>query len=145
MYPQQDLLPQEVQPGRSRKPLVLALIVVLVLIGGGVGAWLLLRDNGESNRAQYCAALKKLIPDNDLIGAVTSADASTLDEVKQLSDLAPRAVSKDWTTLNQAMASFQGSSSPDPTLLLPAIGAIQDIVRDANDQCGMDVQLPSLP
>jgi hypothetical protein len=145
-YPQQDLLPQQVQPGRSRRPLVIVLVVALLVAGGGVGAWLLLRDNGESGRAAYCAQFKKLVPDNDLVSAVTSADASTAANLKKLADQAPATVHKDWQTLTALIDQLQNSASqPNLAQLATAFGALKQVIRDANDHCGMSMQVPSLP
>ncbi len=145
-YPQQELLPQEVKPGRSRLPLVIGLAVVLTLIAGAVVAWLLLRDDGEGTRAQYCDALEQLAPDDDLAAAVVSADASTLDQARNLADLAPGAVADDWKTLDDAVASMQSSSANvNPATLLTAYGALKNIVSDSNDHCGTAYRLPLGP
>lgn len=144
-YPQQELLPQDVKPSRSRLPRVIGLAVVLALIAGGV-AWLLLRDTGDGSRAQYCDAIKQLAPDDDLAAAVVSADASTLDQAHKLADLAPGAVADDWKTLEDAVALMQTSSANvNPVNLMTAYGALKNIVSDSNDNCGTAYRLPVGP
>jgi hypothetical protein len=142
-YPQQELLPHVVQPPRSQKGWIIGLVVVLVLLGGGIGTWLILRDGNDSGRAEYCATLKKLVPDNDIISAlVTSPDPSQLaDQLKNLVALAPSAVSSNWRTLEEAL----DSGTDNQAAFLPAVTAVQSIIRDANDNCGMSIQLPDLP
>jgi hypothetical protein len=145
-YPQQELLPQDVQPGRSRASLVVGLIVVLALIGGGIAAWLLLRDNGESTRAAYCAAIKKAAPGSDLTSAVAGGQGSITEQAKHLADLAPGAVSNDWKTLESFVASAEKSQDNlDVTSALSAIGALKDIIQDSNDNCGTTFKSPLSP
>ncbi len=144
-YPQQELLPQERKPRRSRLPLYIALGVALAIIVGGVAVWLLLRDNGESTRAQYCAAIKEVAPRNDLLSAVVGADATTLGKAQTVADLAPSAVKKDWKTLTDVVRSAQTSSSLDPTTALTALGALKSIVSDSNANCGTAYTLPLSP
>ncbi len=142
-YPQQELLPQDVQHQRSRMPIYIGLAVVLALIAGGGAAWLLLRDDGESTRAQYCAEIKTFAPNDDLIGAVTNADASMVDQAKKLADLAPETVVEDWTTLSDVVTSVQSSATQvNPSLFLTAIGALRNIVSDSNANCGTAYTLP---
>ena len=145
-YPQQELLPQDVQPGRSRTSLIVGLIVVLALVGGGIAAWLLLRDNGESTRAAYCAAIKKAAPSGDLTSAVTGSQSSLSDQAKQLADLAPGAVSGDWKTLESFVASVEKSQNNlDVTSALSALGALKHIIQDSNDNCGTTFKSPLSP
>lgn len=145
-YPQQELLPQDVQPGRSRAPLIVGLIVVLALVGGGIGAWLLLRDNGESTRAEYCAAIKKAAPGSDLTSAVADGQSSLSEQAKHLADLAPGSVSDDWKTLDDFVASVQKSQNNlDVTSALSAIGALKNIIQDSNDNCGTTFKSPLSP
>ena len=138
-YPQQQLLPQEVQPGRSRLPLLIGLVVVLALVGGGVAAWFLLRDEGENTRAEYCAGLKELTDDGDLLGVAGAADESTLAQLEKVADLAPDAVEADWQRLRDLAASEEITASSG----IAAYAAFQSIVRDAEDKCGMDIPLLS--
>ncbi|MEP6666536.1 MAG: hypothetical protein ABJA81_08830, partial [Nocardioidaceae bacterium] len=98
-YPRQELLPQEIKPGRNRKPLFIGIGVSLLLIGGGVVAYYAFRDDGEDTRAAYCAALRDVTNNGDLAAAASGANASTLSDLQAVVDLAPNAVSDDWQTL----------------------------------------------
>jgi hypothetical protein len=144
-YPQQELLPHDVKPRRNRVPLVIGLVIALALAGGGVAAWLLLRDNGESTRAQYCAAIKKLVPDGDLTSSLQGGQQDTLASIRKIADLAPNAVADDWKTLTDLFNSAQQSGTPDLTLLLGAVSAAKSIVADSNAHCGTTFKVPSLP
>ncbi len=137
-YPRQQLLPQEVQPGRSRLPLFIGLVVMLALVGGGVAAWLLLRDEGEDTRADYCAALKELTNDGDLMGVVASADESTLVQLEEVAELAPGAIDTDWQRLRDLAETGDFTAST----AFAAYAALQSIVQDAENECGMDIPLP---
>lgn len=145
-YPQQDLLPQDVKPGRSRKPLVIGLVVALALVAGGITAWLLLRDDGESTREAYCTAVTELAPNDDLIGAISNADTATLDRAKELPGLAPTSVADDWKTIEEMLTSAsQSSSQLSPTMVLQAYGALQSIIDDSNKNCGTAYELLPSP
>ena len=102
-YPRQNLLPQEVKPGRNRKPLFITIAVVIALVIAGGIAFLVLRDDGEDTREAYCAALRDLKGDGDLMGGLSGADAATADKLKTAMDLAPNAVADDWKKLNDAI------------------------------------------
>ncbi len=145
VYPQQELLPQEVKPGRSRLPLVIGLVVVFALIAGGVVTWLLLRNTGEDTRAQYCSALRTLTNNGDVTSAIGSADASTAEVLQQVLDTAPTAVKPDWQTLRDL--GNTASTSPDNVDIssaLKAYSAYQSIARDARDNCNLTINLPGL-
>ena len=81
-YPRQNLLPQEVKPGRNRKPLFIAIAVVIALVIAGGIAFLVLRDDGEDTREAYCAALRDLTGDGDVMSALSDADAGTADKLQ---------------------------------------------------------------
>jgi hypothetical protein len=148
-YPQQELLPHVMQPQRSRKGWIIGLVVLVLLVGGGIGAWLVSRGSDDSGRAEYCTALKKLVPDNDLITALTRVDPANSDQLtnqlKNLVAVAPSSVDQDWQTLEQALTSAVGPGGDNPAAFIPAFTAVQSIIRDANDNCGMSIQLPGLP
>lgn len=139
-YPQQQLLPQEVKPSRSRLPLLIGLAVVLALVGGGVAAWFLLHDDGEDTRAAYCAELRTLTNDGDLMGTIAAADESTLTQLEQVAAVAPSAVADDWQQLQKLASSEDISVSTG----LAAFSALKSIVNDAEGKCGMDIPLPGL-
>jgi hypothetical protein len=144
-YPQQELLPQEVKPSGSRVPLVVGLVVALALVGGGIAAWLLLRNNDESTRAQYCAAIKRLLPNGDLTSSLGGGQQDVVAKLSKVADLAPSTVAGDWKTLTDLVHSSQQSGTPDVTLVLGAIGAARNIVADSNDHCGTTFTVPSVP
>jgi len=138
-YPQQQLLPQDVKPGRSRVPQVIGVLVVLAVLGGGLLAWFLLRDDGEDTRAQYCAELNELTDGGDLMGMVEGANESTLLQLETVADLAPGAVEADWQRLRDLAESADLTASSG----LAAYAALQSIIRDAEDNCGIDIPLVS--
>jgi hypothetical protein len=145
-YPQQELLPHDVKPSRSRVPLVIGLIVALALVGGGIAAWLLLRDSGESSRAEYCTTVKKETQGGDLTTTLQGGLQAALAEFRTLSSLAPDAVAGDWKTLTNFVESAQKSkSTPSITDALSAFGALKSIVSDSNAHCGTTFKVPSLP
>jgi hypothetical protein len=145
-YPQQELLPHDVRPRRSRVPLVIGLVVALALVGGGVAAWLLLRDNGEGSRAQYCTEIKTATSGGDITTALGSGPQAATAELHKLAALAPDAVAGDWKTLTNLLESAQKSqSSPSITEALSAFGALKSIVTDSNAHCGTTFKVPSLP
>lgn len=139
-YPHQQLLPQEVKPRRSRLPQIIGLVVVLALVAGGLAAWFLLRDDGEDTRAEYCAAFQAFLGDGDLLGVLASADQSTLTQLEKLAELAPTVVDAAWQRLQDLVDAGELSI----TGFAAAYSAGQSIVRDAEDNCGMDIPLPGL-
>jgi hypothetical protein len=142
-YPQQTLLPHEVKPGKSRKPLVIALVLALVLVVGGVVAWQLLKDNGESTRAAYCSALKSLTNNGDLTTALSGAGASTFGQVNKVVSLAPDAVKSDWTSL-QSLATSAQSGNLGYSSALQALSALNAIATDAQSNCSITLNVPGL-
>ena len=140
-YPRQNLLPQQVQPPPSRRPLIIGIAVACAVVLVGVVAFLLVRDDGEDTRAAYCAALRDLTRDGDLVGAASTADASTLNELREVRDLAPPAVADDWKRLESAASSAQ-SGSPDLGKVIEALGAVKVIARDAEDNCDLKLDIP---
>ena len=145
-YPQQDLLPQDVKPGRSRKPLVIGLVVLALVAGGIAVVLLVLRGDGESTREAYCTAIAELAPDDDLIGAISNADTTTLDRARELPGLAPVSVADDWKTIEEVLTSAsQASPQLSPTMFLQAYGALQSIIDDSNKNCGTAYELLPSP
>ncbi len=145
-YPQQTLLPQEVRSGRSRKPLLIGALAVVLLIIGGVVAWQLLKDDGEDTRAAYCSALKDLTNNGDIMTALSTADASSLGRIQRVVQLAPDAVRDDWDTLQSLVSSSQtGQGNIDVSLALKAFGAFRAISDDAQSKCSITMDVPGLP
>lgn len=140
-YSQQQLLPQQVRPGRSRKPLVIGLVVVLALIIGAVVAWAVLRNNGDTNRAAYCSQLKQVTNNGDLLGAASSGTTPTLDQFNKLRQLAPSAVKSQWDDLFAVVR--QGPTvAPNPGMALRLLNDFQVISNDANANCGIKITVP---
>ncbi len=139
-YPQQQLLPQEVQPGRSRKPLVLVVAVVLTLVVVGAVAWLVLRDDGEQTRAEYCNTLRQLTNDGNLMSAIAAPSADSLSNLNKVIDLAPDAVADDWKRL-QDFQSSATSGDLDMSSAVQLLSTFQAIVNDAEDGCGLTIDL----
>lgn len=140
-YPRQHLLPQEIKPGRNRKPMFITIGVVLALVIAGGIAYLALRDNGESNREAYCAALRDLTHNGDLTSAIDSADQSTVDKIQTVMDLAPDSVADSWRTLDRGIKNAQ-SGSPDMEQALSLFSALKTIAGDAQDNCNLDLNIP---
>lgn len=142
-YPRQNLLPQEIKAGRNRKPAFIAVGAVLaLLIAGGIG-YLVFRDDGEDTRQAYCAALRDVTNNGDLVGAVNSADPTLLEDLKTLMNLAPNAVADDWKKVDQVVSDAQ-SGSPDLQQALTAYSALKSIATDAKNNCGLDLNIPML-
>jgi hypothetical protein len=121
-------------------------VIALALVGGGVAAWLLLRDNGESTRAQYCAAIKNAAPGGDISSALEGGPEAATASFRKIADLAPDAVADDWKTLTDLVASAQKSqSNVNVGDAISAFTALKAIVADSNDHCGTTFKVPSLP
>jgi hypothetical protein len=142
-YPRQQLLPQTVRPRRGRTPLFVGIGLAIVLVVGGAVTYLALRDDGEDTRQAYCAALRDLTHDGDLIAAADGADTTTLDDLKAVQHLAPTTVSGDWSTLLSVAEKAQ-DGSPDWSQALTVFGALKEISSDAQSNCDLDLQLPML-
>ncbi len=140
-YPRQQLLPQEIKPGRNRRPLAIGLVVVLALVVGGGVAYLLLRDDGEASRQAYCSSLRDLTHGGDIMAAVEGANAKTLDHLDEVQQLAPGAVADDWSTLMGIAYDARGGS-PDMAQALTAFNALKVIATDAKQNCELDLGLP---
>jgi hypothetical protein len=145
-YPQQELLPHDVKPSRSRVPLVIGLVVALALVGGGIAAWLLLRDNGESTRAQYCTTIKNATHGGDISTILQGGPQEAMAELHKLVTLAPDVVADDWKTLTNLLESAQRSQSrPSITDYISGLGALRSIATDSNAHCGTTIPVPSVP
>jgi hypothetical protein len=140
VYPRQELLPQQVKPGRSRAPFVVGLAAVLALAVGGVVVWLVLRDDGEETRAAYCQELRDLTNDGELLSNDGPDLDALSDRLERLHEVAPSAVSDDWETLRDAVES--AGSTADLDALLQAVDALRVIADDAEDNCDLQVNVP---
>lgn len=141
-YPQQELLPQDVRPGRSRTPLIIAVVSVVVLAAIVGGAYLLLRDDGEDTRAAYCDALRELTADGDLSAAAAAIGPEITDQLQQLIDDAPDSVADDWRKLRELAASDAGQ--PDASVTMDALESLQAILADARNNCDLPIEVPNL-
>lgn len=144
-YPRQELLPQEVEPRRSRTPLIIGLVAVLVLAVAGCGAYLLLRDDGEGSREAYCDQLRELTDDGDLSAAADAIGPELSDELQQLIDDAPDTVADDWQKLRDLAESANDGGDVDLSVALGAFEALQAIAQDAKSGCDLPIELPNLP
>lgn len=144
VYPQQTLSQQEVKPGRNRKPLYLCLLAAVVLVIGGLVAWQLLKDDGEDTRAAYCAELKDVTHNGDLMSAFSAADGSELNQLDRLHQLAPDAVRDDWDTLQRLFESAQSFGNVDYGAAVKALTAMKAITDDAESECGITMDVPGL-
>lgn len=142
-YPQQQLLPQEVQKGTNRTPIYIGVAVVLALILAGGAAIFLLRDKGEDNRAEYCAELRDLTDDGDLSSALSGADQTTFGRLLKIKDIAPKAVADDWTVVTNLLEAAMDSGTPDIGKALEAYNALKVIANDAETNC--DLTLDGIP
>jgi hypothetical protein len=145
VYPKQDLLPQQVASGSNRKPLIIGIAVVLVLALGGVGAYVLMRDNEDADRAAYCDQLRELTKGGDLSAAMQAFGPELTDELQRLIDAAPDTVADDWQKLHTLFASTNGGEDVDMSRALEAYEAVQTIARDANDECDLPIEIPTVP
>lgn len=143
-YPKQELLPQDVAQGPNRKPLFIALAVVVVLALVAGGAYLLLRDDGEGSRTAYCDELRTLTKDGDLGAAAEGAGPELSGQLQELVDDAPDKVADDWQTLRKFAESSSGGT-PDVASLGNLVEALQAISKDARNNCDPPIDLPSLP
>lgn len=142
-YPQQALTPQQVQPGRSRRPwLVGAAALVVAGIVAGVG-FVLLDGDGEERRDAYCAALTEATNGGDLMGALEGADADTVATLEEAADLAPDVVADEWDTL-LSLARDPDALSEQEMLStgLAVLRSLRSIARDAEQGCGLELDVP---
>jgi hypothetical protein len=144
-YPRQELLPQDVRPRRSRTPLVIGIVAILVLAAGAGCAYLLLRDDGEGTRAAYCDQLRELTADGDLDAAAAAATGAELSsQLQQLIDDAPNSVADDWQKLRDLGESVSADGDVDLSAALDAMTSLRAIAKDAQDKCDLPIDLPSL-
>jgi hypothetical protein len=142
-YPRQDLLPQQVQPGRSRLPLVIAAAALVVALVGALVVWWVVHDDGEQNRAAYCSALRDLTRNGNgsLLQTAGSAGAGVPAALGRLRDLAPSAVENQWDDLVSVVQSMP-DGQPDVGQIARALTDLQAIIADADSGCGLKLQFP---
>ena len=143
-YPKQELLPQQVATGSNRRPLVIGIVVALVLALGGIGAYVLLRDDEDANRAAYCDQLRDLTKNGDLSAAMDAFGPESADDLQQLIDDAPDAVADDWTKLRTLFESTTEGEDVDMSAAVEAIEALQTIAQDARSECDLPIDVPNL-
>jgi predicted negative regulator of RcsB-dependent stress response len=144
-YPQQTLLPQQVERRRSRTPLYVGLLVVLVLVISAVVAWRVFGSSADSTRAAYCSTLKRVTHNGDLRGALSTANVRSLNQVAKLEQLAPSTVRGDWDTLQSLVTSAQAGNKPDVSTAISALTALKGIADEARKACGIPMRIPGLP
>ncbi|MBA3232963.1 MAG: hypothetical protein H0T17_03295 [Propionibacteriales bacterium] len=143
-YPTQRLSEQQVRHGTSRRPLYLSLAVAVALLLTAGVLFAVFRDKGEDTRAEYCAELEDLTRGGDLSSAVSSADQSSVARLLKMKDIAPDAVSDDWTLVSDVVSSGLEGTDPDLSRMLSVLNAFKVISADAKSNCGLDLNLPSL-
>ena len=143
-YPRQNLLPQEVKPGRNRKPLFITIAVVIALVIAGGIAFLVLRDDGEDTREAYCAALRDLTGDGDLMGGLSGADAATADKLKTAMDLAPERRRRRLEEARRRDLVRRSPARPDMSEALSLFSSLRAIADDAQSKCDLDLGIPML-
>jgi hypothetical protein len=142
-YPRQELLPQQVHPGRSRLPLLIAAIAVVAALVLALVGWRVFHGDGEDTRAAYCAALRKATGAGGLGGLASTATTGRVvpKAITDLADLAPQSVRNQWDDLIQLVRSLPGGS-PDVGQAARAFTDVQAIIADAKSACGLDLQIP---
>ncbi|MEJ7706996.1 MAG: hypothetical protein WKF82_06735 [Nocardioidaceae bacterium] len=106
-----------------------------------VTAYLLLRDDGEDTRAEYCSALREFTDDGDLLSAVAGADASALSEFERIEGLAPQTVGADWQALRDLTETIQRGEI-DVVTGMSAVSHLRSIAADADQECGLTIDIP---
>lgn len=117
-------------------------LVVVLVVAGAVAAWLLTRPGGEETRAEYCRSLQRLTHDGDLMAAAQALTLADVGEVQHVVDVAPDAVADDWQALQALVreSGLAGDVTADDAL--DAVGHLQVIRSDAQDECDLELELP---
>jgi hypothetical protein len=142
-YPRQELLPQEIHARRSRTPMVIGLMAVLVLAVAAGGAYLLLRDDGEGTGAAYCDGLRELTSDGDLDAAMNAVGPEVTAQLQAVIDDAPDSIADDWRKLRDLGEAAGGDGDINMSDALEALTSIRAIAADAEDNCDLPIELPS--
>jgi hypothetical protein len=143
-YPRQELLPQEVQEPRSRRRWWVVGGVLAVVLVAAATAFLLARDGDDGARAAYCDRLAEVTADGDLDAALAQADESTVEQVRSLAEDAPGAVADDWGRVVEVAEAVEAGGEPNMSDVVGILGALQAIAADAEDECGLRIDLPVL-
>lgn len=142
-YPRQELTEQQVLPGRSAAPWLIAIAGLVVMVLTVVALWFVLDDDGESDRDAYCAALADVTDNGDLAGALATADGRSLDELERVAARAPDVVADDWETLIEvARDPAAVAEGGDLTAVVSVFTAVRAIASDARDECGLELDIP---
>lgn len=139
-YPQQQLLPQQVAAGRSRRPLVIAALAVVVVLAGVLLTLRVVHDNGERNRAAYCTALRTVTHGGDLAEAFSGFTGGSTAQIDHLRDLAPSSVKSQWDDVVDLLGQ-SAMSRPDMTLAARLVTDLTAIINDADSSCGLKITL----
>ena len=120
------------QPRRSRLPLIIGAVAVVVAVVAALVVWRVVHDNGEDHRAAYCQQLKRLTSADGLGGLadVAGSGAGVPKAVTDLVDLAPDSVKSQWNDLRRALQS--SPEQPSVAQIARAFTDLQTIVADAN-------------
>jgi len=140
-YPQQALLPQQVQPRRSRLPRVLMALAVVAAVVAGLVIWRVVHDHGERNRQAYCATLSSLTGGGSLLEAARRLGPGVPAALQRLRTLAPDSVRGEWDDLAALMQSAP-TSQLDLGSAARALTDVRAIISDANSSCGMNIRIP---
>lgn len=122
--------------------MLIALVLALVLVVGGVVAYFELSGRGGGgNRAAYCAELRKATHGGQLSKVLPgqASAANPLGELTKLRNLAPASVGDHWAHLFKVAAQARAGQLPVDALgLLNDVTAIRD---DAKSGCHLDIGL----
>jgi hypothetical protein len=117
-----------------------ALVLAVVV---GIALWMVFEPDGEEQREAYCAALRDVTNDGDLLGALESADSGIAQEFRDIAELAPDAVDGEWETLVSLAEDPASIEEQDAiTTAVDAFSALRAIARDAEEECSLDLNIP---
>lgn len=143
-YPRQELLPQQVRQRRSRTPWLVAAVVLVVAVVGGVVAWQLTSGGGSGDRAAYCQQVRQLSSGGrgGSLGNLDGAGSADrlLARLESIRAVAPSPVRPAWADLLQVISRTAGGR-PSGVDVLGAMNDLQTIVADANRNCGTHIHL----
>ena len=142
-YPRQELLPQQVRPGRRRTWLVVVAAVVVVAVVVGVVVWRLTSGGDSGDRAVYCQRVRQLVNGGSVGGVPGVPGAGSVDKMLERLDslraVAPSAVRPAWDDL-VATVGHAGQGGQGNVDVLSAMSDLRVIVADANSNCGTHIR-----